>query len=369
MELQHNITFRKKDKGWQYIISYKTEKIGAWKQKSKQGFSSKLEAKKASDKMLDKLKKEIKNNINLNTDLSDINLYQFYELYISNNKYRLTAATMNNIKYTIQSFSDIKEIRLKELKTKDIQSIVDRQYNEGKSDYTVKGRLGYLSLLLNSAVKDYKILLKSPADGVKLRSIKTESTRRALTDKEIEELIEALKGESNNRYYIIALLLLTSGMRIGECLGLTRDALDFENNSIKVNKQFKFVSGNNYGLGELKSKNSNRVIPMPKSTMDVLKLYIELNSPADDGRIFNFGYKRSFQTVMNKRLKDLGFNVCLHELRHTYATKLVASGLDFKTVAYILGHTVEQTMRTYSHVTDDMKIVAAKKINNIFDKE
>ena len=158
-------------------------------------------------------------------------------------------------------------------------------------------------------------------------------------------------------------------MRIGECLGLTEDVLDFKNNSIKINKQFKFVSSTEYGLGELKSKNSNRVIPIPESTMNVIKLYIDMYPRAKDGRIFDFGEKRSFQTVMNKRIKTLGFNVCLHELRHTYATKLVASGLDFKTAAYILGHTVEQTMNTYSHVTDDMKEIAANKINNIFKSD
>ncbi|MCS4455170.1 tyrosine-type recombinase/integrase [Clostridium botulinum] len=44
----------------------------------------------------------------------------------------------------------------------------------------------------------------------------------------------------------------------------------------------------------------------------------------------------------------------MHELRHTYATKLISNGVDFKTVAQLLGHTVEQTMKTYSHVNDDM---------------
>lgn len=369
MELQHNITYRKKDKGWQYIISYKIEKIGSWKQKSKQGFATKIDAKKAADKMLDTLKEEIGNDLNLNSDFSNITLNEFYNIYIENAKYRLTPSTLNNFKYAKEAFNEIINIEFKKITTQDIQKCVNDLYTLGKKQSTVETRLAYLQILFNSAVKEYNILVKSPVDKVKLRSDKEEKTRKALTDKQVDELLYALKKEKNHRYYIIALTLLTSGMRIGECLGLTKEVIDFENNKIKIDKQFKFISSTQYGLGELKSKNSNRTIPMPVSTMNALKLYMEMYPAAKDGRIFDFGEKRSFQTVMNRRLKDLGFDVCLHELRHTYATKLVASGLDFKTVAYILGHTVKQTMDTYSHVTDDMKVIAANKINNIFDKE
>ena len=64
--------------------------------------------------------------------------------------------------------------------------------------------------------------------------------------------------------------------------------------------------------------------------------------------------------------KELGYNICLHELRHTYATKLIANGIDFKTAAYLLGHKVEQTMNTYSHVTNDMISNARNIINQNF---
>lgn len=366
MELQHNITYRKKDKGWQYIISYKTPKIGKWKQKSKQGFNSKQEAKKAADKMLEQLKNDIAQNFDLNDDFSDITLREFYNMYIENIKHRVAASTLHNFKYAQKTFDEIFDIKLKKLTTQDIQSVVNNLYVLNRKQSTIDTRLSYLQTLLNSAVQDYNILSKSPGANVKLKNNKEVSSRKALSDEEVKDLLEILKSESNHRYYIIALTLLTTGMRIGECLGLTKDSFDFENNKIKVNKQFKFISSTKYGLGELKSKNSNRTIPVPQSTMDTLKTYMNMYPAADDGRIFNFGEKRSFQTVMNSRLKTLGFNVCLHELRHTYATKLIANGIDFKTAAYILGHTVEQTMNTYSHVTDDMKELAANKINNIF---
>ena len=68
---------------------------------------------------------------------------------------------------------------------------------------------------------------------------------------------------------------------------------------------------------------------------------------------------------LDKQLKRK-FNTCIHELRHTYATTLVSNGMDFKTAARILGHDIEQTMKTYSHVTDNMLKKASDLINKIF---
>ena len=74
--MEYNITYRQKDKGWQYIISYKVN--GKWKQKSKQGFKSKKEAKPYAEIAL----QELKNNLNLNQELKDITFEEFKDLYI-----------------------------------------------------------------------------------------------------------------------------------------------------------------------------------------------------------------------------------------------------------------------------------------------
>ncbi|WP_414632530.1 tyrosine-type recombinase/integrase [Clostridium sp. UBA4548] len=55
----------------------------------------------------------------------------------------------------------------------------------------------------------------------------------------------------------------------------------------------------------------------------------------------------------------------VHELRHTYARRLISSGIDLQTAAKLLCHTVEQTMKTYSHVNDDMMVSATSIKENI----
>ena len=364
MELQHNITYRKKDKGWQFIISYKDYDIGKWKQKAKQGFKSKQEAKRAADKALEAIKEAIKSTKNLNLDYSEITFSEFYEIYKQDNDLYQTAATISNMKYSVNSFKALLDFPLKSIKTKDVQNIIDDLYRKGRTQKTIESKVGYIKILFNSAVKKYKILNVSPCDDIKLKKNKTIIKRRALDDEEVKALLSKLKHDKE-KYYIVSLIAVTAGLRIGEILGLTKD--DILNNGIDINKQFKDIGNGICGLGPLKSRNSNRIIPVPEITIKEIRNYMFNNKPAEDGRIFNFGEKRSFQTVLNKRMKSLGFNVCLHELRHTYATKLIASGVDFKTAAYILGHDVKETMNTYTHVTDSMLMNAKNIINSNFE--
>ena len=66
-DLNYNLTFREKDKGWQCIVSYK-EKLGKWKQKSKQGFKTKKEAKVYSNVII----KELEGKQEINSELGEI---------------------------------------------------------------------------------------------------------------------------------------------------------------------------------------------------------------------------------------------------------------------------------------------------------
>ena len=64
--------------------------------------------------------------------------------------------------------------------------------------------------------------------------------------------------------------------------------------------------------------------------------------------------------------KSYGYDISIHELRHTYATALIANNVDFKTVALLMGHDIKQTMKTYSHVTSDMMDNAVNVLADIF---
>ena len=361
--MEYNITYRQKDKGWQYIISYKVNR--KWKQVSKQGFKSRASARIAADKRTEELRDALKYNVDVNSDFSSITLKELKDLYINNKHLYVSDSTIENMKYAYKAFEQLGEYKVKDIKKNHIQDGITRLMKNGNKSVTIHTRVNYLKVLFNYGINEYNIMSINPVKGVQIKDDKNKDTRKALTDKESNDLLNALYG---TRYYLVALIALKSGLRIGEILGLTYGDIDFINNTIDVNKQFKRFSGEVCAIGELKSKNSIRLIPAPKIVIDEIKKYKSKQgdaSPTD--LIFNFGAKKSFETVMNKYMKTKGFNVCLHELRHTYATKLIASGLDLKTTAYLLGHDIKMTMNIYSHVTDDMIKNANKIINENFN--
>ena len=56
----------------------------------------------------------------------------------------------------------------------------------------------------------------------------------------------------------------------------------------------------------------------------------------------------------------------IHDLRHTYATKLLSNGVDIKTVSALLGDSIQTVLNTYVHFSDDMRLKAADKVADIF---
>ena len=69
---------------------------------------------------------------------------------------------------------------------------------------------------------------------------------------------------------------------------------------------------------------------------------------------------------MIKKYRQAGYDISVHGLRHTYATMLIGNKIDFKTAAKFLGHSVDMTIKIYSHVNQDMIDAATLKIKNIF---
>lgn len=369
MNLQYNISFREKDKGIQFIISYKDE-LGNWKQKSKQGFKTKRDAKKAALEAIDYLKEELKYNSRVNTDYKDMTLREFIPEFIDHKKLYVTANTISQFYITFEVFDALSDMKLKDISNFDIQKCVDEMVKKNQAYSTIKTRTGYLNSFFNSIINEFNILLENPIKNIKYPPNKKKNELIILNDNEVDDILSKLSG---SRYYLIVKLAATCGLRIGEILGLTWNSIDFENSNLKVDKQWKILSSYKengekdiMGFGDLKTKNSNRIVPIPVSTLRDIKDYYTSTALSIDGRLFSFAKNRTFQKVLNVRLKNTGYNVSIHDFRHYYATKLVSSGIDFKTAAQLLGHDVEMTMKIYSHVNDDMLSKANNLIQNIF---
>ncbi len=354
--MEYNITYRQKDKGWQFIISYK-DINGKWRQKSKQGFKTKKEAKPVAEKMLSDLKKNVKKQDNY---LGKITFKSFSEMYLEHEKLYKESKTIESLITVIHRFEGLNDQEICKITNLDIQKIIDNMTKEHLNNNTIRYYLKILNSIFLCAKLKYNLLDEVPSKYIKIgKPIPTR--KKALNDAEIQDLLLKFK---DSKYYLVVYLAVNTGMRIGEILGLTWNDIDFNNCLISVNKQWKKLKDNSWGLGSVKSKNSIRIIPISNSvTNELLKYKTIINI---DNRVFNFKSKDTVLLRVNKLLKENGFNISLHELRHTYATKLIANGIDFKTAAKILGHSVEQTMKVYSHVNNDMLNKAHSIIENIF---
>lgn len=364
--MDYNITYRKKDKGIQVIISYKDD-LGRWRQKSKQGFPDTREGNKKAKSAADLMLQELKENsaLNIYKDMENLTIGELKEDYLKHIKIHREYNTFKNYEQSLNCFK-IDNIEIRKIKLADIQKCIDKLTNS-VSVTTIKRRTTIFKCMLNYSNKQYNIPIPNMSN-LTFPSSKNKIDKRALETSEQIDLLHHFKFRGDQDYYIVVLLASTCGLRVGEILGLKWNDIDFRNNQIDINKQWKINKFTNiYDFGDLKSKNSYRIVPVSKSTIDELQRIRSSSNVINmfDTRLIKSSRTDSISINLGKVLKRK-FNITIHELRHTYATNLIKNGIDFKTAAAILGHDIEQTMKTYAHVTDGMMKEAAKLIAKIF---
>jgi integrase len=152
-------------------------------------------------------------------------------------------------------------------------------------------------------------------------------------------------------------LVYYTGARPGpsEAFSLTWDDVDFENETITVR-------------GADKGGRKNRQIPIHDSFMPTLRGWCAKDGRA--GRIINHQGRAidSCRMGFAKAKKQAGVKFRLYDLRHNFATRLIANGVDVVTVAALLGHSVEVCLKTYAHVIDSNKRAAIQNLGAVGEK-
>ena len=263
---------------------------------------------------------------------------------------------------------------------------IQRFYNgllaeKGLSPKTVKNIHGILHRAIGQAMK-LGMLKTNTTDLCDL----PKSCRKEIRPLEQNEISAFLKAIDGNKYQLLYRVTLFTGMRQGEVLGLTWDCVDFEHNTIYVNKQLQKSKkvGGQYLLAPTKNSRG-RMITVAPSVMRLLKrqksqqAQMQLLAGADwsnpwnlvftnewGGHLIHFAVYKAFKEVV----KSMGLEqVRFHDLRHSYAVVALESGDDIKTVQTNLGHaTASFTLDVYGHVSQKMRQQSAERMETFIQK-
>ena len=356
--MQYNVSYREKDKSIQVIVQYK-DKNGKWKQKSKQGLPNKKSILKIeADKLIDKIKADF----DYDTEYNEMTIGEFKKIYLEHVKIVREYKTYRGYRFCFNKFK-LDDIKIKDLKTYDIQKCIDTMISENLKYLSIKQYLFNFKAFLKYISIQFEV--KIPTMRLTMPKNKDKNDKKALSSEEINTLIDFYKNSRSLDVYISIFIAAKTGLRIGEIFGLTWDDIDFKNNAIIVNKQWKIDKDTGlYNFGTLKSKNSYRIVPISKNVANELNRIKQLGKINKNKRLIANENAYSLNISIDFSLQK-NFKISIHELRHTRATELIANGLDFKTAAKILGHDAKETINTYSHVTDKMMDKAKILIQSI----
>ena len=203
------------------------------------------------------------------------------------------------------------------------------------------------------------------------------SRRPRITVWEPEEMRRFLGQVHGDRFYAMWLLAATTGMRRGELAGLLSTDLDFRHGRVTPSSPRVSVDGQ-VRESDTKTEAGNRVMALDPQTLAALHQYVQ--SWAEERRLLGQPTKLLFvwpdgtpvhpdtiTALFHKHLTAAGLpKIRLHDLRHSYASAALKSGVSPKIVSERLGHTnAAFTMQTYMHVIPGMDAAAANQVADL----
>lgn len=351
--MTHTTTYRQKDNGWQIIVSWK-DTSGKWKQKSKQGFAKKSDAKEYEAALLEKIKKQPRP---VEQGMADISLNDFCDLYIAAKK-SVTENTKRNYKYAVKALSDLADKPVRIITFLDLQRAVSAW---SMKPQTQKQYQAKLNALFKAAVTPYGLIAANPMQGIETEKAREKKERLTISEAQFKSLLKLCHRPDA---YIATAVCYYTGLRRSECLALTWQDISFTEKTLAVNKQVPHPMYMYRKPVPLKTKNSYRTIPIPRALLVMLRRYHNTH-PMDITRML-FPHPAGTYRIVREAIKKLDSNLSPHCLRHTYATNLLARGIDIRTVAALMGDDTKTVINTYVHYTDDMRKAAAESIEKIF---
>ena len=239
-----------------------------------------------------------------------------------------------------------------------VKAMLTKDRGEGKAPGlapgTVRTRFNNVRAVLRAAVRD-RMIVSDPSEGVTLpRGRRAEVAMRLPTAAEVRALIEAAEAP----YRAFFALAAFAGLRLGEAAGLRVSDIDFLGRSLRVARQVQRERGGGVEIRAPKY-GSERTVYIADGLAQILARHIERHRPGDDPDRWLFlgegddpPHQNTITYQWRKAQAAAGVSgVKLHDLRHFYASGLIAAGCDVVTVQRALGHAkATTTLNTYAHL-------------------
>ena len=249
---------------------------------------------------------------------------------------------------------------------------INEHYERGNSlsDSSVRGIHMMLHQAMDAAVQE-RIIVKNPTVGTVIPKANY-APKNILTEAQLQKFLDVVRQDDvwSDFFYTE----LTTGMRRGEICGLRWQDFDEKTGRLQIRRAVTSKKGGGVKIGETKTEKGTRSIQLPPSTVEILKArkkksyseWIFHNPTVPELPLSpETAYRRMKTLLRYAQLPPIRF----HDLRHTFATHALTSGVDAKTLSGILGHTnASFTLDTYTHMTTEMQKKASGIVGNFLDE-
>lgn len=277
--------------------------------------------------------------------------------------------------------------KISQVKTSDAKLFLIKLQQDGRRYSTIKTVRGVLRPAFQMAVDD-DVLRKNPF-GFELATVVVNDsvTREAITRKQMRQFLKFVHDDNVYcKYYEVVYILFHTGMRISEFCGLTLKDLDMKNRIINIDHQLQRTSDMRLVIESTKTNAGTRKLPMSEDIYRCFQAIIEDREAPRHERVvdgytgFLFMDKEGLPLVamhwehrfnhMVKRYNDIYRvqmpNITPHVCRHTYCSNMAKSGMNPKTLQYLMGHSdIGVTLNTYTHLGLEDAVDELKRVEEL----
>lgn len=271
------------------------------------------------------------------------------------------------------------------VKQSDAKRWLIKLQRDGRGYSTIHSVRGVVRPAFQMAVED-DMLNKNPFQFELASVVVNDSvTRKAISREEQRKFLKFVAEDKHfSRYYDGIYILFYTGLRISEFVGLTIKDVDLKAKKLTIDHQLQRTSKMQYVIEAPKTEAGNRVIPISEEVCNAFKRIIANRpkpkvEPMIDGRagflyldkngkpMVALHWEKYFQHICQKYNSIYKVpipKVTPHVCRHTYCSNMAHSGMNPKTLQYLMGHSdISVTLNTYAHTSFEIAEEELKKVN------